>query len=238
MNKKKIFLIIALVLLVVLGVNTYFVFRSMRSYNEGNAVYDEIRKEAADESEESGLDFAELKRINPDFVGWLSLNDTVIDYPVVKGQDNDYYLTHLFTGEYNTLGSIFVDFRNNDLFTDKVNVIYGHSMLNGSMFFVLEKYKNQSFYDEHPAFLFQMEDHDYYFYPIAGVIKDAKEPFVEFDFASDQEFYDYIDGFIKRSTFRSAESFVPEDKVVMMIKCSKDFDDARYVLISKVVEVD
>ena len=83
-----------------------------------------------------------------------------------------------------------------------------------------------------------MEERDYRFYPIAGLIMDAKEPFVVFDFDSEEDFYKYIKGFIDRSTFKSDYDFNKDDKVVMMIKCSHDFEDARYVLISKIVEID
>ena len=239
-KRKKIFLVIIFVLLIAFAVNSFFIFRSINNYNTGNKTYDSIKeiaiKTETDNPEEARIDFEELKKINPDIVGWLTMKNTVIDYPVVKGEDNEYYLHHLYTGEWNSLGTLFVDFRNYELFTDRNTIIYGHSMLNGSMFFILEKYKKQSFYEEHKEFIFETPDKKYRLLPFAGKIMDGKEAFVEFDFDSDEEFYEYLDYYIRNSTFKSDVEVTGSDKVVMMIKCSDDFEDARYVLLCKVVE--
>ena len=241
--KKSLFITAIIVVLLLIGFNTYRLLNGINEYKKGNSTYDDIKQQVVNNSVEPGktdvdrVDFNRLKAINPDVVGWLSMKDTVIDYPVVKGNDNEYYLNHLYTGEWNSLGTLFVDFRNYDLFTDRNTVIYGHSMLNGSMFFILEKYEKQSFYEEHKEFLFETPDKKYKLLPFAGKIMDGKEAFVEFDFDSDDDFYNYIDYFIRNSTFRSDVEFTAQDKVVMMIKCSDDFEDARYVLLCKVEEL-
>ncbi len=240
-KKKTLFIFAIVIILIAIAVNSFFIIRAMNNYNKGNNVYEDIKETAIISNDSSvndkRIDFDELKRINPDVVGWLTMNDTVIDYPVVKGNDNEYYLNHLYTGERNSLGTLFVDFRNYDLFTDRNTVIYGHSMLNGSMFFILEKYEKQSFYEEHKEFLFETPDKKYKLLPFAGKIMDGKEAFVDFDFDSDDDFYYYIDYFIRNSTFRSDVEFTAQDKVVMMIKCSDDFEDARYVLLCKIEEL-
>ena len=238
--KKNIFLIIIFVVLIAIAVNSFFIIRSVINYNNGNKTYDDIKeiaiKTGPENIEDHRIDFSELKKINPDIVGWLTMENTVIDYPVVKGKDNEYYLHHLYTGEWNSLGTLFVDFRNYDLFTDRNTVIYGHSMLNGSMFFILEKYKKQSFYEEHKRFILETPDKTYFLLPFAGKVMDGKEAFVEFDFDSDDDFYDYLEYYIRNSSFKSDVIVSGSDKVVMMIKCSDDFEDARYVLLCKVVE--
>jgi len=239
-KKKTIIVLLILIVLSLLILTSVFLLINLNNYRKGTDTYESIREIAVSNTNNNdsvqSIDFSVLKEINPDIVGWLQLENTVIDYPVVKGQDNEYYLNHLYTGEWNSLGTLFVDFRNYDLFTDKNTVIYGHSMLNGSMFFILERYKKQSFYDEHKEFIFETPVRKYKLLPFAGKIIDAKEPFVRFDFDSDDDFYDYISYFINNSTFRSDVDFTGKDKVVMMIKCSDDFEDARYVLLCKVVE--
>ena len=160
----------------------------------------------------------------------------MIDYPVVQGEDNDYYLHHLYTGEWNSLGTLFVDFRNKKLFADQISVIYGHSMLNGSMFFILERYKRQSFYEEHKEFVFETPEKKYTLEPLAGKVMDAKIPFLQLNFDTVSEYEDYVYEFIRTSTFKSEATFDGYDKIVMMIKCSADYEDARYVLLCKVNE--
>ncbi|MBM6801848.1 class B sortase [Mediterraneibacter glycyrrhizinilyticus] len=102
--------------------------------------------------EESGegeftVDFEALKEINPDIVAWLKIPG-VLDYPVVQGTDNSYYLSHTFRGQYNIAGSIFLDSRNKADFSDSRSIIYGHNMKDGSMFHVLRKFQDWEFYKE------------------------------------------------------------------------------------------
>ena len=214
------------------------ILRGINEYNTGNESYSDLKESIVFESTDdhkNRIDFEALHKINEDIVGWLTLDDTQIDYPVVKGKDNEYYLHHLYTGEYNSLGTLFVDYRNRDLFNDQVSVIYGHSMLNGSMFFILERYERQSFYEDHKRFTFETPEQTYILEPIAGKTVDAKIPFLQFNFNSKEEYKEYVEEFIRTSTFNSESEFFDSDKVVMMIKCSDDFEDARYVLVCKVI---
>ena len=85
------------------------------------------------------IDFNKLKEENKDVIAYLKVNNTNIDYVVVKGKDNDYYLNHNFDKEYSEIGWIFMDYRNNLDGTDKNIVIYGHNTKDGSMFGSLRK---------------------------------------------------------------------------------------------------
>ena len=80
------------------------------------------------------VDFAALREINPDIVAWIYIEGTKVNYPIVQGEDNSYYLKHLFSGEWNGSGCIFLDFRNDASFADRHSIIYGHHMKNGTMF--------------------------------------------------------------------------------------------------------
>mgnify|MGYP000782800669 FL=1 len=95
------------------------------------------------------VDFSVLREINPDIVAWIYIEGTKINYPIVQGGDNSYYLKHLFSGEWNGSGCIFLDFRNDVSFADRHSIIYGHHMKNGTMFTDIDKYKKQEFFDEH-----------------------------------------------------------------------------------------
>lgn len=239
-TEKYILLLFMVILVIFAGYNAYKLYKGYSEYNKGNYTYDSIKDIAVKSDilngDEPRIDFDALTKINPDVIGWLTLSGTVVDYPVVKGEDNDYYLNHLYTGEYNSLGTLFVDFRNSYPFNDKITTVYGHSMLNGSMFFILERYKRQDFYEEHKQFFYETKDKNYILEPFAGKIMDAKIPFLQFNFDSDEEFMEYIDEYIRTSTFKSDVTVNKDDKVVMMIKCSADYEDARYVLLCKVSE--
>ena len=109
---------------------------------------DLIRYKPANE-EELSYSFQELKAMNPDVCGWLTLDHTKIDYPVVQGTDNFEYLEKDVLGNPSVAGSIFLDYRNERDFSDSKNIIYGHNMKDGSMFHVLRNYQDIDFFQEH-----------------------------------------------------------------------------------------
>ena len=109
------------------------------------------------------VNFTELKEKNTDTVAWLNVNGTNINYPVVQAQDNDYYLTHSFNGSWNEAGWVFMDFHNKLDGTDKNIVIYGHSMLNKTMFGSLHNVVKSNWYtntDNHNV-VFVTEENEY-----------------------------------------------------------------------------
>ena len=136
--------------------------RELREYvkeaekEEQNQEEGQPEKPEEEESGEAGsaeaftVDFAVLQQINEDIVAWLRIPG-VLDYPVVQGTDNSYYLHHTFRKEYNIAGSIFLDARNMADFSDSKNIIYGHNMRNGSMFHVLRKFPGSGFLSGKPG---------------------------------------------------------------------------------------
>ena len=107
---------------------------------------------AAPESPQSPqVNFDELRKINPDIVGWLAIDGTQINYPVVQGNNNEFYLTHRFDGQPNSAGCLFLDAQNDATFRQPNQIIYGHYMKNRSMLYNLAHYKDQEFFSEHPT---------------------------------------------------------------------------------------
>ena len=252
-TKKKtkgmdvIFLIIIFALGSALGYGGYKIYDTLHTYKVAESTYDTLIDQYVKEevtvnenSEEEvtySIDFDSLLAVNSEIVGWLRQEGTVIDYPVAKGKNNDKYLRHLVTGEYNNAGTLFVDFRNRDLFEDTISVIYGHNMHNGSMFHCLEDYQTQEYYDEHKEFYFYTPEHTYLLEPFAGEQRNAEIPFLQFNFNSSSPFEDYIQDFLDSSVFKSDVEVHDGDKVIMMISCSYDYTAARYVLLCKVTEI-
>ena len=114
-------------------------------YHRGQAEYENLKDyvrnpEGETESEPDigigagQIDFEGLKALNPDIVAWIRCEELGVDYPVVLGEDNDYYLHRTFTGEEHIAGCIFMDYRNHADFSDQRTILYGHNMKDGSMF--------------------------------------------------------------------------------------------------------
>lgn len=92
----------------------------------------------------------DLSAVNPDYIGWIRIDGTMIDYPVVRGEDNKKYISTTFTGEQNASGAIFMDYRCVDGFGGAFAILYGHNMKDGSMFAALNRYLESGYLDEHP----------------------------------------------------------------------------------------
>ena len=180
------------------------------------------------------IDFAALRKINPEICAWLSAEGTKIDYPVLHTDDNDYYMNHLVDGQYNEYGSLFVDFRNNSDFSDKNTLIFGHRILqDGSMFGTLLQYMSQTYYDNHPAMMLYTPEGNYRVDIISGTEEGIDGEFVRLAFSSDEDFLDYVSAFRERSFFISDVELSPEDRIVSLCTCGYDQYGVRFLVIGK-----
>lgn len=180
-----------------------------------------------------GLDFSALQAINADVVGWLSAQGRTIDYPVVRGADNEYYLTHLFNRQRNKLGSLFMDYRNHGDLTDKNTVIYGHNMKDGSMFASVLFYKDQKYYDSFPDMALYTPSGDYRILFFAGIVADGDYEFVRFRFDNDGDFLRYIASLKEKSAFQSDVDIDAGEQIVTLCTCSYEYNNARFALFGK-----
>ncbi len=112
-------------------------------------------------SSNNGYDYSSLKRINDDVIGWIRIFDTNIDYPILQGKDNEYYLSRNIYKEFATAGSIFLDYRN-DYYSDNFMIIYGHRMSYGNMLTDVTKYKNRNYFNSHKEgeIIFENDSHE------------------------------------------------------------------------------
>ena len=144
--KKILIIIIILTCIVSLIIVGYIFIKDYLECNSNNKDIDNLIDEVfiADSSEEENkIDWNYLKSINEDIIGWIAIEGTEINYPILKDNDNLYYLKHNYLKKYNSNGSIFTldinPFNNNE------TLLYGHNMSNGTMFSILAKYLNKDY---------------------------------------------------------------------------------------------
>lgn len=178
------------------------------------------------------VDFQALGEINPDIVAWICIPDTKVNYPVVLGANNSYYLYRLADGTGNGSGSIFMDYRNAADFSDCNTVFYGHHMQNGTMFAQLTDYKQQSFYEAHPRGLLMTPEGNYILEFFAGYVADLESDAWQLSFGDDEEFEAWLSGALERSCFQSGWEPTREDRVLTLSTCSYEYNDARFVLLA------
>lgn len=181
------------------------------------------------------VDFPGLTSQCEDVVGWLYCPDTVVNYPVVQAEDNDTYLHADLSGEYLRSGTLFVDCENHaQPFVEKNYIVYGHSMKNGSMFGALLKYKKQSYYDDHPVWYYLTPDRDYRVELIAGmVVKTHRDIFTTT--LNSTAMLKELSVLQEYSTFQSDVTYSDEDAFITLSTCSYEFNNARYVVVGKLV---
>ncbi len=214
-----------------------------KTYREGMDTYSKLVQETgkdpetADDMEYVPADFEALAKINPDVVAWITLPGTEIDYPVVQGTDNEYYLEHLFTKETNHTGCVFLDANNKNDFSDHNSILYAHHMRNGSMFSAVEDFRQKGFLEEHPYFVLQTKEAVYKIEPFADILGDAYSTYNQTEFADDQAFLRFIEDIRKNSTLKSDAVITAEDRVVILSTCRYDVAEGRYGLVGKLTLV-
>lgn len=176
------------------------------------------------------VDFEELRAINPDIIGWIQVPGTSINYPVVHGSDNDYYLFHLPDGTKNRCGSIFLDCRSDANLTNRHSIIHGHNMGDGSMFQDLLLYQSQEFMNSHPIAYLITPTHNYEIEFFAGSLLGTDADVWKFTFSGDLGFQEWIDSCISQSQVSSTLRPTASDRIVTLSTCSYAFHDARWVL--------
>ena len=179
------------------------------------------------------MDFAPLLEINGDAVGWIYSEGTVIDYPIVQGDDNTFYLDHVFSGDWGFAGTLFMDVDNFADFSDMNTVVYGHHLNNGDMFASLVDYADQEYYDAHPVMVLYTPTGDYEIQIFSGYARDASA--MPHDFDTPEDFMAYVGQITALSDFTTGVEVGPDDRVISLVTCSYVTDNARFVVHGKLV---
>ena len=184
------------------------------------------------------VDFARLKQVNGDVVGWIYCEGTVINYPVVYGRDNAYYLDRNYLGSYDPSGAIFTDMRNEDGFADNNVILYGHHMQDGTMFASLKNWFDQSYYEAHPVMWLLTPEQDYRVDIFAGYVTTAdSDTYKVFD-EPGSALEGYLNWAKKWSAFNSAVETEADGHYIVLSTCAYSSDDERTALHGKLVPVD
>ena len=183
------------------------------------------------------IDAESLKEMNNDYACWIYAPDSQIDYPVVHGTDNKYYLSHLFNGTDNSSGTLFMDYRNLADFQDPNTLIYGHHMRNGSMFGMLTHYVKQAYFESHPLALVMTEKEIFLLEFFAGYTTTPDDSCYDIAISDEEDMAAFVKTARRKSDFNSATQVLNTDRLVTLSTCAYVFENARYILIGKVVEV-
>ncbi len=187
------------------------------------------------------LKLQELQKQNSDIIGWIEIENTNINYPVLQCSDNDFYVTHNYKKERNISGAIFLD-KNYVWNPPSSNLlIYGHNNQNGTMFQDLLKYKNKKFYEQHPIIRFTTNNEDSY-YEIFSVFesqvyyKSQTDVFKYYYFVNaknEEEYNEFVENSKKSSLYDTGKTAEYGEQLMTLSTCAYHTQDGRFVVVAK-----
>lgn len=259
-NNRQIliaFTIGELILFIMFIVGISYIYQYVAASNSNKQIYEEISSTITNEQAlptESELEtpvipenvqkVISLKEENQDVVGWIQIDDTIINYPVLQSTtDKDYYLTHNYKKEKSKYGSIYLNQASNLTDTYSNSIIYGHNMKDEQMFNSLLKYQNKVFYDEHSSIKVATENEENE-YTIVCVFKskvfyqDDENVFRYYQYTNldDEKTYNnYINNCKKIQLYDTGITANYGEQLITLTTCEYSQDNGRFVIVAKKV---
>ncbi|MEE0265959.1 MAG: class B sortase [Acutalibacteraceae bacterium] len=183
-----------------------------------------------------GINFTKLWEINTDLYAWIQIPDTMINYPIAQypGDDNTYYLNHNMFKESAFAGCIYTEKANSKDFDDRNTVLYGHNMLNGSMFRALHDFRNKDFFDKNQYIYVYLPDRTLKYHIFSAYEYDDRHILDAFNFKDNEVYQKYLKyaqnptSTVHRNT-RDLKLNV-NDKIITLSTCFGDVTTSRYLV--------
>lgn len=242
--KEVIFnLIVYMILLFILIYSGIKIYKWYKDKTSNKEIVEQIKETVAVEDknedkneykEEYTIDFNKLKEQNKETVAWIKVNNTNIEYPVVKADNNNFYLNHSFDKSENLAGWIFADYRNKFDNTDKNIIIYGHNMRDGSMFGSLKNILNSDWYEnEENTNITLYTENEKCIYKVFSIYKiESEDYYIKTEFSNDNEFEQFVNTIKNRSIKKFDIDVSKEDNILTLSTCANN-NRYRIVLHAK-----
>lgn len=242
-SKAKLFRVFLIVLLIT---SSIVLIKSLKNKKDDNPLLESILNDnsvpqASTETERMKI-LKELQKENSDIVAWIEIEDSKINYPVLQGEDNDYYMTHTCKKEYSKDGSLFLD-KNYDWKKPSTNLlIYGHNNIGSKEMFVdLMKYEDEEYYNSHKTIRFTTAEEDAE-YEIIAVFKsrvyyksetDVFRYYFFIDAENEQEFNEYVQNSKEASLYNIEATAQYGDQLLTLSTCSYHTEDGRFAVVAR-----
>lgn len=252
-NGKKIILVVCIIVFIC---SSALLIKSVVNEYNNKKMHEELSNligTSENIEETTAPDYSALYAKNSDFVGWITVPNTSINYPVVQCDNNDYYLTKNFERNKDARGAIFMDYRNNPVNLDSNTILYGHNCYNTTMFSELTKYQKLDFYKTSPVFEFNTVERIYK-WKIYGVFITTAKPEEDngyvfnyiYPYMDGENFDGFINEINKRRLYITDVDINDDDKMLILSTCVRNLDtyekgirkykaDARLVIVARAV---
>lgn len=221
MNIKKKILLIILTIISIFSFAKIIIYY-INSYQNKKANQELIEKSIEKIDNKHKINYSKIN--NEDVVGWIIMNQNKINYPILKSNDNNFYLTRDYNKKHNQSGSIFMDYRNND-FKDKNTVIYGHSMLDGTMFGSLREMFKKGYFDtknNNYIKIYDLNSKEITYQIFSYYIIDTENYYITTTFTTEEQYKLFIDKITKRSYKNFNIKIDTTDQILTLSTCSSN----------------
>lgn len=229
----NIILFLLICIFIYSGINvTMWLISDKKTKELETGLYVDVISEDETNSEDIEVDFSKLKEINSDVIGWIKIDNTYINYPILKGESDEYYLKKDIYKKYSLSGSIFVDSKTNPNFEDDNTVIYGHNMKNQRMFADLHKINNGELGSEIKVNIYT--ENGKMTYKVFSVhVEEPTVDLIKKNFSNVNEKMDYISNSFQKSNVNFNADYLNTDcKIITLMTC--DNNNKRRVVVNAV----
>ena len=241
--RKIVYTIITILLIGLVLISSYLIFKEKKQNEKQENTFEdliEIVEENIENQEERKIDINKLYEENKDIVGWLKIDNTTINYPIMQNiNDPNYYLHRDFYKNYSSYGTPYMAKQCN-LNSDNI-VIYGHHMKNNKMFGELEKYKSKDFYNNHKIITFTTLEKEYS-YEIFAVFKTTvytKNTFRYYEninFENKKMYDDFINICKDKSLYQTGIKIKDKEKLITLSTCEYSNKNSRLVIVARKIK--
>ena len=219
--------IVNIVLILIIFICIYNISEKLIEYNKADNSYEKIRVEKEEEN---------LYDKYEDYRGWIKIDNTNINYPIVQGKDNSFYLDKDINKNYLSSGSIFMNYLNHG-FNDENTVLFGHHMRNKTMFAQLNKYKEKEFFYGNNDIVIEVENGKVLKYKVfSAYVTDSKDNYIKTNFDDKDQYKEFLEDIKNKSQYKSDIDVNENDKIITLSTCSYEFNDARMVVHGKLLK--
>ena len=219
--------IVNIVFILIILICIYNISEKLIEYNKADNSYEKIRVEKEEEN---------LYDKYEDYRGWIKIDNTNINYPIVQGKDNSFYLDKDINKNYLSSGSIFMNYLNNG-FNDENTILFGHHMRNKTMFAQLKKYKEKEFFYGNNDIVIEVENGKVLKYKVfSAYVTDAKDNYIKTNFDDKAQYKEFLEDIKNKSLYKSDIDVNENDKIITLSTCSYEFNDARMVVHGKLLK--
>ena len=219
--------IVNIVLILIIFICIYNISEKLIEYNKADNSYEKIRVEKEEEN---------LYDKYEDYRGWIKIDNTNINYPIVQGKDNSFYLDKDINKNYLSSGSIFMNYLNHG-FNDENTVLFGHHMRNKTMFAQLKKYKEKEFFYGNNDIVIEVENDKVLKYKVfSAYVTDSKDNYIKTNFDDKDQYKEFLEDIKNKSLYKSDIDVNENDKIITLSTCSYEFNDARMVVHGKLLK--